>query len=169
MTMVHATLSPGAQLDLPWDPGFNALAYVLAGEGTVGPQGRPVTTGQLAVFGPGDAVRLQAAAAQTSQMPELEVLLLGGRPIGEPVAWYGPFVMNTRDELVQAYEDFQAGQARLDPRGPQHPQRDHRVVARHRLILATPRSGVAACAPRTLPPQHALPAWGACCGIAHRR
>ncbi|HEY6566933.1 MAG TPA: pirin family protein [Actinomycetota bacterium] len=109
MTMVHATLSPGAQLDLPWDPGFNALAYVLAGEGTVGPQGRPVTTGQLAVFGPGDAVRLQASTAQTSQMPELEVLLLGGRPIGEPVAWYGPFVMNTRDELVQAYEDFQAG------------------------------------------------------------
>ena len=109
MTMVHATLSPGAQLDLPWDPGFNALAYVLAGEGTVGPQRRPVTTGQLAVFGPGDAVRLQASATQSSQMPELEVLLLGGRPIGEPVAWYGPFVMNTRDELVQAYEDFQAG------------------------------------------------------------
>ncbi len=109
MTMVHATLSPGAQLDVPWDPGFNALAYVLAGEGTVGPEGRPVTTGQLAVFGPGDAVQLRASATQTSQMPQLEVLLLGGRPIGEPVAWYGPFVMNTRDELVQAYEDFQAG------------------------------------------------------------
>jgi redox-sensitive bicupin YhaK (pirin superfamily) len=109
MTMVHATLSPGAQLDVPWEPGFNALAYVLAGEGSVGPEARPVTTGQLAVFGPGDAVQLRASTTQTSQMPQLEVLLLGGRPIGEPVAWYGPFVMNTRDELVQAYEDFQVG------------------------------------------------------------
>jgi redox-sensitive bicupin YhaK (pirin superfamily) len=109
MTMVHLTLSPGGRLDLPWNPAFNALAYVLAGEGTVGPQAHPVTTGQLVVFGPGDAVRLQAASAPASQTPELEVLLLGGRPIGEPVAWYGPFVMNTRDELLQAYQDYQAG------------------------------------------------------------
>src|SRR6188474_1364563 len=61
MTMVHATVSPGGQLDLPWDPGYNALAYVLAGEGTVGVEARPVRTGQLAVFGAGGALRLQAA------------------------------------------------------------------------------------------------------------
>ena len=109
MTMVHATVSPGGQLDLPWDPGYNALAYVLAGEGTVGVEARPVRTGQLAVFGAGDALRLQAATGQESRSPELEVLVLGGRPIREPVAWYGPFVMNTKQELVQAYEDFQAG------------------------------------------------------------
>jgi redox-sensitive bicupin YhaK (pirin superfamily) len=109
MTMVHATVSPGAHLDLPWDPAFNALAYVLSGAGSVGDERRPVTTGQLAVFGAGDVVRLDAGASQESRSPALEVLVLGGRPIREPVAWYGPFVMNTRAELVEAFEDYQAG------------------------------------------------------------
>jgi hypothetical protein len=109
ITYVHATVAPGAQLTVPWSPEYNALAYVLAGKGTVGSAGRPVRTGQLAVFGAGDHLTLAADATQDSNAPELEVLLLGGRPIGEPVAQYGPFVMNTRAELVQAVEDFQAG------------------------------------------------------------
>jgi redox-sensitive bicupin YhaK (pirin superfamily) len=109
ITMVHTTVSPGARLELPWDPSFNALAYVLAGAGSVGTERRPIATGQLAVLGAGDAVTLEAAAAQEGRFPALEVLLLGGRPIREPVAWYGPFVMNTRDELIQAFEDYQAG------------------------------------------------------------
>jgi redox-sensitive bicupin YhaK (pirin superfamily) len=109
ITLVHATLSPGARVVLPWPRQRNALAYVLAGRGSVGSEGRPVHTGQLAVFGPGDALVVAADAAQDSSAPALDVLLLGGEPIREPVAAYGPFVMNTRDELAQAFEDFHAG------------------------------------------------------------
>ncbi|MDQ1636571.1 MAG: quercetin 2,3-dioxygenase [Frankiaceae bacterium] len=109
IVMLHASLSPGAQLDLPWDPSFNALVYVLSGDGTVGTDRRPVRTGQLAVFGPGDAVTAAAATKQDSRHPQLELLLLGGLPIREPVAWMGPFVMNTREEIQQAFEDFEAG------------------------------------------------------------
>jgi redox-sensitive bicupin YhaK (pirin superfamily) len=109
MTMVHATLSPGARLELPWRRDHNALVYVLAGAGSVGTERHPVRMGQLAVFGPGDAVTVDSAQAQEARAPQMEVLVLGGRPIGEPVAWLGPFVMNTRDEVIQAYEDYQAG------------------------------------------------------------
>jgi quercetin 2,3-dioxygenase len=109
MTMLHVTLAPGARLDLPWREDFNALTFVLAGAGSAGAERLPVSTGQLVLFGPGEAIRLEAAKGQESRSPELEVLLLGGRAIREPVAWYGPFVMNTRDELLQAFEDYQAG------------------------------------------------------------
>jgi redox-sensitive bicupin YhaK (pirin superfamily) len=109
MTMVHATIAPGARLRLPWNPEFNAVAYVLGGAGAVGAERHPVRTGQLAVFGPGDALTLHASPSQESRSPALEVLVLGGRPIREPVAWLGPFVMNTRDEVIQAYEDYKAG------------------------------------------------------------
>jgi redox-sensitive bicupin YhaK (pirin superfamily) len=109
ITMVHATVAPAARLELPWDPAANALVYVLAGQGRVGPGGHPVRAGQLAVLGGGDAVAVEADDVQDSRAPNLDVLLLGGRPIGEPVAHYGPFVMNTRAELAQAFEDFQRG------------------------------------------------------------
>jgi len=109
MTLVHATLTRGAQLSMPWRADYNALAYVLAGHGTVGTEGRPIATGQLAVFGQGNALTMAAAAIQESRSPSLDVLILGGRPIGEPVAWMGPFVMNTREEVMQAFADYQAG------------------------------------------------------------
>jgi redox-sensitive bicupin YhaK (pirin superfamily) len=109
MTLVHATLSPGARLVLPWRPDYNALVYVMAGAGSVGPDGRRIRTGQLAALGPGDAITVGAAALQESRSPNLDVLLLGGRPICEPVAWMGPFVMNTREEVLQAVADYQAG------------------------------------------------------------
>ena len=109
IAMVHATLSAGARLDLPWDKGSNALVYALAGKGTVGSGGRPIESGQLAVLGAGDSVAVAGGDRQDSRSETLEVLILGGRPIGEPVAHYGPFVMNTRDELIQAFEDFEKG------------------------------------------------------------
>jgi quercetin 2,3-dioxygenase len=110
MAMVHATVPPGGELDLPWRPDFNALAYVMSGDGFVGPDQTPIGTGQLAVFGPGDTLRLRAAPTQQQRYAAgLDVVLLGGRPIREPVAWAGPFVMNTRAELVEAFEDYQAG------------------------------------------------------------
>ncbi|HEY4006534.1 MAG TPA: pirin family protein [Pseudonocardia sp.] len=109
MAMVHATISPGAQLRLPWRRDFNALVYVLSGAGSVGAERRPVRTGQLAVFGPGDVVTVAGAEHQDARHPALDVVVLGGAPIREPIAWGGPFVMNTRAEVLAAFEDFQAG------------------------------------------------------------
>ncbi|MEU4235311.1 pirin family protein [Nonomuraea sp. NPDC026600] len=115
ITMVHATLSPGATLNLPWNPGYNALAYVLAGQGTAGTGHAPIHKGQLAAFGPGGALMLAADQRQPQAEPNLEVLLLGGQPIREPVVHYGPFVMNTRAEILQAMEDYQAGRLGVVP------------------------------------------------------
>src|SRR4051812_33062817 len=109
ISLVHATVSPGARLQLPWRRDFNALVYVLAGQGTVGSPRRPIRKGQLVVLGGGDHIRVDAAPSQPLAEPDLDVLILGGLPIREPVAWAGPFVMNTRAELVQAFEDHNAG------------------------------------------------------------
>jgi redox-sensitive bicupin YhaK (pirin superfamily) len=109
MALIHATLSPGAELRMPWNPTFNALAYVLAGSGYAGPEGQPVRVGQLAAFGPGDGLTLRAGDGRESPAADFDVLLLGGLPIGEPVEHYGPFVMNTRQEIQTAFEDFEAG------------------------------------------------------------
>jgi quercetin 2,3-dioxygenase len=119
MAMVHASLAPGARLALPWPSDFNALVYVLGGDGAFGVERRPVTTGQLGVLGTGDAITVEAAAGQGTRTGSMEVLLLGGRPIREPIAWYGPFVMNTEAEVRQAMEDFRRG--RLGRVPPDHP------------------------------------------------
>jgi redox-sensitive bicupin YhaK (pirin superfamily) len=123
ISLVHATVSAGAQVRLPWRADFNALGYVLSGQGFVGPDRRPVRTGQLAVFGPGEAITFAA-----SDRGELDILLLGGAPIREPVAAYGPFVMNTRAELVQAFEDCQAGRLGTIPAVPVEPHPGHDVL-----------------------------------------
>ncbi|MET9520542.1 pirin family protein [Streptomyces sp. NPDC002994] len=109
ITMIHATLRPGAEITLPWRADFNGLAYVLAGRGAVGVDRRPVHKGQTAVFGDGGSLTVRADEHQDSNTPDLEVVLLGGQPIREPMAHYGPFVMNTQEELKLAFEDFQRG------------------------------------------------------------
>jgi hypothetical protein len=108
----HVTLAPGAQLSVPWNPAFNAFVYVLTGRGTAGAEARPVNDGQLVVFGPGD--HLVVAAADRQSEP-LDALLLGGLPIRAPIAHYGPFVMNTRAEIIEAIDDYQAGRLGIVP------------------------------------------------------
>ncbi len=109
ITITHVTLFPGARIALPWNPDYNALTYALAGAGTVGEEETPLVSGQMAVHVDGDYLVLSANNAQDSRTDAFEVLILGGQPIREPVAAYGPFVMNTRDELRQAFEDYEAG------------------------------------------------------------
>ena len=121
ITVAHATVAPGARLVLPWRADFNALAYGLDASGTVGTERRPLRTGQLAVFGAGDTVTVDGGSSRP-----FEVILLGGRPIREPIAHYGPFVMNTRSELVQAVEDFQAGRLGTIPADGLRPYRPGR-------------------------------------------
>lgn len=104
IVMAHATIPAGSRMTIPWNPLFNALAYALAGAGTAGAEQVPFQLGQTAVFDSGDTVTVSASATRS-----LDVILLGGQPIGEPVMQYGPFVMNTQAELQQAFEDYQRG------------------------------------------------------------
>ncbi len=120
ISIVHASLEPGARIQLPWNPGFNALVYALSGSGQVGPDGVSITGGQLVVLGAGDLIEARAAERQESNTPSLELYIIGGQPIREPVAAYGPFVMNTQAELVQAFEDFQAGRLGVIPSTSHH-------------------------------------------------
>lgn len=123
LTITHITVAPGARVEIPWPTEFNALAYALSGNGSVGPDQRPFRSGQLAVLGAGDSVIISADASQESRSPQLEVFLLGGVPLREPVAAYGPFVMCTRAELQEAFEDFQAGKLGTVPANAIQPYR----------------------------------------------
>jgi hypothetical protein len=109
ITYAHVSLHPGAQLRTPWRPDFSAMVYVLSGQGTAGAEARPVHTGRLALLGAGDAITVRAEDHQDNRTGRMEVLLLGGQPLHEPVVQYGPFVMNTREEILEAIHDYQGG------------------------------------------------------------
>ena len=109
ITLIHATIAPGAQLRLPWNKNYNALAYTLNGNGEMGDERASVHSGQMTVFGKGDSIIIRASDKQESRSPQLDVLILGGEPIREPVSWMGPFVMNTKAEVLKAFDDFQKG------------------------------------------------------------
>jgi redox-sensitive bicupin YhaK (pirin superfamily) len=123
MTMVHASITPGASMTLPWRRDFNALVYVLSGRGSVGEHQRPIRGGQLAVLGAGGSLTIAADASQESRHPAMEVVILGGEPIREPVVQYGPFVMNTEREVRQAFDDFQHGRMGRPPADALRPYR----------------------------------------------
>lgn len=110
IVMAHITMTPGAQVTLPWNPKFNALAYGLKGSGSAGGERAAFQMGQAVVFGTGDTMTLSASANET-----FDVIVLGGLPIGEPVEQHGPFVMNTRQELQQAFDDYQRGRLGVVP------------------------------------------------------
>jgi hypothetical protein len=103
---VHASLEPGGALSLPAPSGWTAFAYPFRGRVRVGRDGRLARAGQLAIL-EGDGGELALAA--DAETGPAEVLVLAGEPIGEPVARYGPFVMNTEEELVEAIADYRAG------------------------------------------------------------
>jgi redox-sensitive bicupin YhaK (pirin superfamily) len=108
----HATLASGGRLAVAWPGEFNALVYVLRGAVRVGGDVRAVAPHQLAVLTrEGDTVTIDA-------VEDADVLLLGGRPLREPIAWYGPFVMNTKQEILDAVDDFEAG--RMGRIAPEH-------------------------------------------------
>jgi quercetin 2,3-dioxygenase len=97
------SLQPGADVTIALDEAQHALVYVFSGSAQIGDLAKAVNDGQLGVLGEGGAVRLRANGEAA------RLLLLAGVPLGEPVARYGPFVMNTERELMQAFQDYQSG------------------------------------------------------------
>jgi redox-sensitive bicupin YhaK (pirin superfamily) len=99
---VDLTLAAGAVTELPVPAGHTAMAYVYEGQVQAGPEATPIERSELALLSDGDSVDL-------SSRQGARCLLIGARPLHEPVARYGPFVMNTREEIIQAVEDYQSG------------------------------------------------------------
>jgi redox-sensitive bicupin YhaK (pirin superfamily) len=99
-------LAPGAVVEQPVPDGYDGFAYVFEGRAEVGVDKQLLNDGQLGIFGPGSSIRLAVPADAASGA---RLLLIAGQPLREPVARYGPFVMNSQAEIMQAVNDFRAG------------------------------------------------------------
>jgi redox-sensitive bicupin YhaK (pirin superfamily) len=107
ISYLHFTLRPGAEHIQAVLPDQRAVAYVIQGRGEFGPGSKPAGERNLVLFGnTGDGIRF---ANPTNAACDLGLLVLSGTPLGEPVARHGPFVMNTQEELAQAFKDFRGG------------------------------------------------------------
>jgi redox-sensitive bicupin YhaK (pirin superfamily) len=102
----HVTVQPGGSVEVPAPESMNAMAYVISGDGEVAGATTAHESDLVVLARDGDAFTLSAPA--DADRP-FDVLVLAGRPLGEPLARYGPFVMNTRAELIEAVDDFNAG------------------------------------------------------------
>jgi redox-sensitive bicupin YhaK (pirin superfamily) len=101
---LDVTLESGADIEHPTPPDHTVFAYAVSGSGSVGPNAaHELRAGQLALFARGGSV-----TAAAGDRP-FRFLLVSGRPLGEPVAWSGPIVMNTREELAAAFRDYREG------------------------------------------------------------
>ena len=101
---IHLTIQPGGSLVQPLDEGLNGIIYCFGGELNI--EDGSVSDGQMAILSEGDSVAISVAEDADGAA---EALLLAGQPLNEPIARYGPFVMNTEDELRQAFTDYQSG------------------------------------------------------------
>ena len=107
IVLLHYTLAPGARVIQPAPSSYTVFAYVFGGSGNFGSNERAATAHQMALFAnDGEAISIKSLPDSGG---DLEVLLIGGMPLREPVARYGPFVMNTNQEISQAIEDYQNG------------------------------------------------------------
>jgi len=101
---LDVSLSPHKEFSFPLDPAHNSFAYVIEGDGRFGTKPADVGIRQLVTFGEGDSVEVKANGAG------LRFLLVSGKPIREPVAWGGPIVMNTQNELSHAFSEYRSGE-----------------------------------------------------------
>jgi quercetin 2,3-dioxygenase len=96
-------VEPGKRAEIALPAGHKAFAYAYQGTAKVGVEGKDLVRGDLAVLGDGEKVEIVAGDAPAA------LIVVAGKPLNEPVVRYGPFVMNSRDEIIQAFEDFKSG------------------------------------------------------------
>jgi redox-sensitive bicupin YhaK (pirin superfamily) len=104
---LHYSIQPGGEVTQRVPQDYNAFAYVVRGEGLFGADAEAAKHGQMVMFTPdGEEVTIRNSPDSGTA---LEFLLIAGVPLNEPVTRYGPFVMNTEEEIFKAIEDYQAG------------------------------------------------------------